>query len=170
MTQRFVEMINIVEGVPIVDFQTGANDGDWVSLRNYHNCAVFVVTSVGTAGDDPTLTMEQATDVANSASDAKALNFTVIHTKQAATDLTSTGTWTRVAQAAAATYTDLVSAELDFIWLVDFEDTELDAANNFDCLRARVADVGGNAQLGFIFYALYNPRVAQATLLSAIVD
>ena len=168
MSEEFVQMVQLVEGVPIVDFQTAANDGDWVSLKEYHNCCVIVITSAGTAADDPTLTMEQATDV--SGADAKALNFTVIHTKQAATDLSGTGVNTRVTQAAAATYTEATSAEQVFIWQVDFADTELDAANDFDCLRARVADIGSNAQLGWIGYALYNPRNSQAILLSAIVD
>lgn len=168
MAEEFVHKINIVEGFLPVDLQTGANDGDWVSLRNYHNCAVVFVSAVGTAADDPTLTMEQATDVAGAG--AKALNFTVIHRKQAATDLTSTGTWTRTTQTAAATFTEATAAEQDLIWIVDFVDMELDAANDFDCLRGRVADIGGNAQLGYLFYALYNPRVAQATIASAIVD
>ena len=170
MAEEFVQLINLVEGIVPVDLQTAANDGDWVSLKNYHNCAVVFCSAVGTAADDPTLTMEQATDVANSASDAKALTFTVIHRKQAATDLSGTGTWTRTTQTAAATFTNGTSAEEDLMWIVDFADTELDAANDFDCLRGRVADVGSNAQLGYMFYALYNPRVARATLLSAIVD
>ena len=168
MAEEFVHKINIVEGFLPVDLQTAANDGDWVSLRNYHNCAVVFVSAIGTATDDPTLTMEQATAVAGTG--AKALNFTVIHRKQAATDLTATGTWTRTAQTAAATFTNGTSAEQDLIWIVDFVDTELDAANDFDCLRGRVNNIGSNAQLGYLYYALYNPRVEQATLLSAIVD
>ena len=168
MTEEFVQKINVVEGFLPVDLQTGANDGDWVSLRNYHNCAVVFVSAIGTAADDPTLTLQQATDVAGAG--VKDLDFTVIHRKQAATDLTGTGTWTRTTQTAANTFTNATSAEEDLIWIVDFVDMELDAANDFDCLRATVANIGGNAQLGYLFYALYNPRVAQATLLSAIVD
>jgi hypothetical protein len=170
MAEEFVQKINLIEGFLPVDLQSGANTGDWVSLKNYHSCAVVFISAIGTAADDPTLTLQQATDVTNSASDAKDLDFTVIYRKQAATDLSSTGTWTRTAQSASNTYTNATSAEQDLMWIVDFTDMELDAANNFDCLRATVADVGSNAQLGYLFYALYNPRVAQATLLSAIVD
>lgn len=170
MAEEFVHKINIVEGFLPVDLQSGANTGDWVSLKNYHNCAIVFMSAVGTAADDPTLTVQQATDVTNSASDAKDLDFTVIHRKQVATSLAAVGTWTRTTQSASNTYTNGTSAEEDLIWIVDFVDTELDAANGFDCLRATVADVGSNAQLGYLYYALYNPRVEQATLLSAIVD
>jgi hypothetical protein len=168
MAENFLQIHDIIEGWPIVDLQTGANTGDSVSLKNWHGCAVVFVSSVGTAADDPTLTLEQSTVVA--AGDAKALNFTVIYRKQAATDLSSTGTWTRTTQTASNTYTNATSAEQDLIWVVDVRVDEMDAANGFDCIRATVADVGGNAQLGYLFYIPYGPRYAQATLASAIVD
>lgn len=168
MAEEFVQHVNMVEGFPLVDLQTGANDGDYVSLKEYHNCAVVFRAAPGTAGDDPTLTLQQATDV--SGGSVKALNFTVVHTKQAATDLSSTGTWTRVSQSSGNTYTEATAAEQDLIWVVDFAAEELDVDGGFDCLRATVADVGSNAQLGYLDYALYNPRNPQATLPSAIVD
>jgi hypothetical protein len=168
MAEQFLQTHDIIEGWPVVDLQTGANTGDSVSLKNYHRCAVVFVASVGTAADDPTLTLQQSTVVA--ATDAKALNFTVIYRKQAATSLASTGTWTRTTQTAANTYTNATSAEQDLIWVVDVDVDEMDSANGFDCIRATVADVGGNAQLGYLFYIPYAPRYAQATLASAIVD
>ena len=64
MAERFVQMVNLVEGVLPVDLQTGANDGDYVSLKEYHYCAVVFLSAIGTATDDPTLTLQQATDVA----------------------------------------------------------------------------------------------------------
>ena len=168
MAERFVQMVNLVEGILPVDLQTGANDGDYVSLKEYHYCAVVFLSAIGTATDDPTLTLQQATDAA--AGSVKDLDFTVIHTKQAATSLVAVGTWTRVTQAASNTYTEGTSAEQDLIWVVDFAAEELDADGGFNCLRATVANIGSNAQLGWIGYALYEPRNPQATLPSAIVD
>jgi hypothetical protein len=168
MAEKFCQTHQVVEGWVIVDLQTGANTGDWVSLKNYHNCAIKFHSAVGTAADDPTLTVQQASDV--SGTGAKALNFTVIYRKQAATSLASTGTYTRTTQTAANTYTNATSAEQDLIWIVDFDASELDVDGGFDCLRATVADVGGNAQLGYLEYILYNPRDPQATLPSAIAD
>jgi hypothetical protein len=159
MAEKFLQMHDIIEGWPIVDLQTGANTGDSISLKYWEGCVIVFCASVGTAADDPTLTVQQSTVVA--ATDAKALNFTVIYRKQAATSLASTGTWTRTTQTASNTYT---------IWVVDIGADELDAANGFDCIRATVADVGGNAQLGFLFYIPYGPRYGQKTVLSSIVD
>lgn len=168
MAEKFLQMHDIIEGWPIVDLQTGANTGDAISLKNWEGCAVVFCSSVGTAADDPTLTLWQGTAIAMS--DAKALTFTTIYRKQAATSLASTGTWTRTTQTAAATYTHADAAEQDLIWVVDVESDELDAANGFDCIKATVADVGGNAQLGFLFYIPYGPRYGQKTLASSIVD
>jgi hypothetical protein len=168
MAENFLQNHDIIEGWPVVDLQTGANTGDTISLKNWHGCAVVFVASVGTATEDPTLTLEQSTVVA--ASDAKALNFTVIYRKQAATSLASTGTWTRTTQVASNTYTHADAAEQDLIWVVDVKTDELDAANGFECIRATVADVGNNPQLGYLFYIPYGPRYGQATLPSAIVD
>lgn len=167
---NILEAVQIVEGVPAVDLSTGANNGDYVSLKNYNRCAVVFVSGVGTAGDDPTLTIQQASDVAGTG--VKALNFTVIFRKQAATNLTTTGVWTRTTQTAANTYTNATSAEESLIWVVDFQGSDLDVDNDFDCLRATVADVGANAQPGYIFYLLYDPKYPQrpADMLSAIVN
>ncbi len=168
MAENFLQIHDIIEGWPVVDLQSGANTGDTISLKNWHGCAVVFVSAIGTATEDPTLTLQQSTVV--SASDAKALNFTTIYRKQAATNLAGTGTWTRTTQSAANTYTNGTAAEEDLIWVVDVKTDELDAANGFDCIRATVADVGGNPQLGYLFYIPYGPRYAQATVPSSIVD
>lgn len=98
--------------------------------------------------------MEQASDVAGTG--AKALTFTDVHTKQGT--LTSVGTWTKVTQSAAATYTDATSAEAQAIWVVEFDAMDLDVGNDFVAIRGRVADVGTNAQIGCMFYLAGEPR------------
>lgn len=164
-----VESGQLVSGFVPIDLQTGANDGDWVSLKNYNHVALVLFKAVGTSGDDPTLTIEQATDVAGGS--AKALDFTDIFTKQGA-DLASVGTWTKVTQASGNTYTDATSAELQAIWVVEFDGADLDVAGGFDCVRGRVADIGGNAQLGAMLYVLSEPRFGNdaEAMPSAIVD
>jgi len=165
---KILEQLQIVEGFMPVDLQDGANTGDYVSLANYKHVAVVFMSTVGTAGDDPTLTIVQATDVA--AGGAKALNFTTIYRKQAAASLASTGAWTKTTQTAANTYTNVTAAEQDLIWVVEFDADELDVDNGFCCIMASVADVGGNAQLGTMFYLLSEPRYAAApeSMLSAL--
>ncbi len=159
-----VERMQICAAFGPADLSAAANNGDWVSLKDFDSCAIIFFKAAGTAGDDPTLTLRQATDV--SGANAKALDFTRIDVKQGT--LTAVGTFTTVAQAAANTYLDLTSAENAGIYVIEVRADELDVANGFDCVQFSVADVGTNAQLGAALYLLrgarYNPP------LSAIVD
>jgi len=157
----------IVSGFVPVDMQTGANTADVVSMKGYNHLTIIFFKDAGTAGDDPTLTILQGTDVAFATN--KALNFTDIYVKQD-TLLSTVGQFTHNTQAAANTYTDATSAEDQAIWVVEFDAQDLDTDNNFDCVRASVADVGGNAQLGCLLYILSEPRYPQDVQISAIVD
>ena len=162
---RLIESLQIVSGFAPVDMQTGANTGDWVSLANYNHVAAVLFKAIGTAGDDPTITCQQATD--NAGTGAKALNFTTLHVKQGA-DLTAIGQFTKITQASANTYTEATSAEAQAIWVVEFDAQDLDVANGFDHFRVTVADIGANAQLGCLLYLLSEPRFHEALLQSAL--
>ena len=164
MINNLFEEMNICAGFGPVDMATAANNGDWISLKNYEGIAIVLFKAAGTAGDDPVFTLRQASDVAGTG--AKALNFTTIYEKVGT--LTSIGTFTKVTQAAANTYTNTVSAEAAAIMGVHIRASELDTQNGFDCVQFQVPDIGANAQLGAGFYILLNPRYAQP--LSAIVD
>lgn len=164
---RFVEQANIVSGFIPVDLQTGSKDGDYVSLKNYERCTIVFFKEVGTAGDDPTITLQQAQDVAGTA--VKDLTFTDIHTKNGTQ--TTTGLFTHVTQAAAATYTDATTAEVAALWVIDIKAEDLDVANGFDTLRANVDLAADNsAQLGCLLYILWPARYAKDILPSAIID
>lgn len=153
-----IDGVNMVEGFPAVDLSTAANNGDWVSLSNYGKCAVVFVSGIGTAGQDPTLTIEQATD--NSGTSSKALNIPTdrIWKKQAATNLSSVGAWADASGGVTDnTWTHADAAEESVIVWVEFKVTDLDVNNDFAYLRGTVADVGANAQPGYLFYLLYEP-------------
>lgn len=167
---RILERIQIVEAFTPVDLSTGANDGDWVSLKGYKRVLCVLHASVGTAAQDPTITLEQAVDVAGTSSKALA-TVTVGWSKIGTTNLTAVGTWTATTQAAAATFTKTSAASAKIL-AVEVTADQLDADNAFDCIRMRVADVGANAQLGVGYYILADPRYPDApeNMLSAIVD
>jgi hypothetical protein len=116
-----------------------------------------------------TITLEQATAVAGTSAKALAA-ITTVYQKQAATNLQSTGTWSKVTQAAAATYALGSGANGDKAALVaiTIHAEDLDGDNGFDCLRARVADVGTGPAIGSMIYILGGPRYT--ALSSAIVD
>ncbi len=162
---KLFDNAQLVSGFVPVDLSDGANTGDYVSLKNYSRCAIVLFKAVGTAGDDPTLTVVQATDV--SGTSAKAVNFTAIKVKQGAS-LAAIGTFTNATQSAANTYTSTTSAEEQAIWVVEIDASDLDVDGGFDCIMASVADIGTNAQIGCMFYILDGPRYAGATMPSAI--
>ena len=164
-----LEQIQIVSGFAPANLTT-ARTGDVVSLKNYRRCLVLFHKAIGTANDDPTLTIEQGTDVAFGTN--KALNFTTLYVKQDPTTLADVGQWTKVTQSAANTYTDTTSAERQCLWAVEFMAEDLDIANGYDCIRAKISDVGTNAQYGDILYILGDPvQIAPpASMPSAIID
>lgn len=158
MGSPFVQNSMIVSGFVPVDMQAGANTGDWVSVENFNHVAIVFFKAAGTAGDDPTITVTQATDAAGTSS--KALNFTRVYTKQGT--LSSVANFTLTTQSAANTYTDATSAEVQAIWVVEFDADDLDVSSGFTHVQASVADVGSNAQVGACLYLATEPRYAAA--------
>ena len=73
----FAEQAN-VHIFAVKDLQT-ATSATYVSMKNYEKCTFLILKAIGTAGDDPTFTVTQATAVAGTS--AKDLNFTKIYTK-----------------------------------------------------------------------------------------
>lgn len=178
MDRHFVEKCQVVLGFKPVALNTAANNSDRVSMKGYGRCAVIFIKAVGTAGDDPTLTFKQAQDVGGTGE--KALGVTRIDKKQAATDLTAVGTFTKSTSDSAAsndtfnttngTWTNSDLAEQAAIVIADIKAEDLDINNGFDCITCNVGDVGTNAQLGTLFFILHEPRNAKETLDSAIAD
>ena len=165
MNQHLLEKLQVASGFVPVDLASGANDGAWVSLKNYGRCAIVLFKAAGTAGENPVLTLEQATDVTGTG--AKALDFERIDVKQGT--LSAIGAFTKLSNSGNS-YTEPASAEAEAIWVVDVLAEDLDIDNGFDCLRASVADVGIAAQLGALLYLLHEPKYASDPLPSAIVD
>ncbi len=157
-TKRLIEQVNIVQCFTPVDLQTGANDGDWVSLKHYTGVLCVVHSSVGTATQDVDIVVRQATTVAGGG--AKALSLAGgVYDKLGSTTIPN-GVWTRANDTdALGTYTNADSAENAYIAAIDIQIDQLDLANGFDCVQLSVLDVGGNPQLGSALYFMYGPRI-----------
>lgn len=177
MNRHITEMGQFVPGIVPVALNTNPGAvSDYVSMKGYGRCAIVFFKGVGTAGDDPTLTLSQATAVAGTS--AKALNITRVDKKQAATNLLSTGTFTTSTSASPATndtfstntWTNSELAEQAAMVVIDVKAEDLDIDGGFDCIICNVGDVGTNAQLGCLFYFLYEPRTVKATMDSAIAN
>jgi hypothetical protein len=167
MNKHILEKLQIVAGIIPIDMEAGANNGDWVSMKNYGRCAIVVYKAAGTAGDDPVITVKQASDVGGTG--AKALNFTRIDAKVGLQ--TGIGQFTTITQAAGNTYTDLVSAEAQGLFVIDIQADDLDVDNGFDCVQVSIPDAGAaGAEIGSALYLLHEPRYSAAAMPSAIVD
>lgn len=154
MTNKHIlEKLEIMHGIVPVDLGS-ARSSDVVSLKNHGRCAIVFYKEAGSASEDPTITVLQATSVAPS--NAKALTFTDIYTKQGT--ITSTGTWTKTTQTAANTYTNTTASENDAIWVIDIQADSLDADNGFDCIQVTIADAGSTNQMGALLFLLHEPR------------
>ncbi len=165
---HFLDKCQVVPAIMPVNLAAGASAGDWVSMKYYGRCAIIFLAGVGTVGQDPTLTLQQAKLV--SGASPKALNFTRIDVKEA-TALTGVGLFTTLKQAAADSYTTAGSAAEQKLWVVDVKAEDLDIDNGYCTIQASISDVGTNAQLGVGLYILHEPRDAMSGVLpSAIID
>lgn len=166
MNQHILDKVDIVSAIIPLNLGT-ARAGDVVSMKNWGRCAIVFFKDAGVNGEDVTLTVEQCSSVA--VSNAKALTFTRIDTKQGAA-LTSVGTWTQVAQAAANTYTNTDLGGQQALLVIDIKAEDLDVDNGFDCIRVSTSDAGTAVHLGAGLYILHEPRYAKSGGISAIAD
>lgn len=172
---RLMERVQIVPAfAPGTDINTDA-DGDWVNLKNYDRCVVLFHKAAGTAGDDPSIKLQQAMDV--SGTGAKALNFGHIYHKIGATALTSIGTFTRVDLTIATDDLDLVSVNStdlltdvgETMIAVEVAASSLDVSGGFTCIRLQIeGDDLSNATLAAAYYILYGARYPDKTPVTAI--
>lgn len=172
-----METINIVSAfAPGTDINTDA-DGDWVSLKGYAGALVVFHKAAGTAGDDPSIKMQQATAVAGTGN--KALTFNHIYHKIGATALTAIGAFTKVTLTTPTDDLDLVSVNSvdlltdvgETIIVVNIPASSLDVDNGFDCIQLSIeGDDVGNATLAAAYYILYGARYPQRAPQSAIAD
>jgi len=163
-------LFDLVPAFVPLDLQT-ARDGDWISLKNAQGVVAVLFKAAGTDNDDPTISFQQATDVAGAGAKDLAVIATVY--EKEAVDLATLGTWTKATQAAGASYAPGdPSAQSQAVYVFQIEAGELDVVGGFDCVRMRCSDVGTNAQLGcglYILYGLSYPSAPEA-LPSAIAD
>ncbi|MBI3406943.1 MAG: hypothetical protein HY040_01120 [Planctomycetes bacterium] len=139
-------------------------DGDWVNLRDFNHLSIIFYKGAGTSGDNCTVTLQQAQD--NAGTGAKALSFTEIWRKQAS-DVQTVGQFTKTTQSAANTFTNTNAVD-QAIWVLEIDADMLDVDGGFKYVRLTLNDVGSNAQLGCVLYALSQPRYAEATPPSAL--
>lgn len=153
-----LERLTLAAGFVPINMASGANAGDWISMKNYQRILIVLLKGAGAAGQDPTITVEQATTSAGAGN--KALNFSTIYSQVGT--LANLGQWTKTTQAAGNTYVDTVSGEAQAIICIEIMAEDLDLDNDYDFIQASVADVGSTSQIGTLFYICADPRYMDA--------
>lgn len=161
--REFLEIADIIPAFVPVDLQSGANNGQWVSLENIGRLLCVLFKAAGTADDDPVITLMQATS--NAGANSKPLPFTRVRTKIGA--IATTPQWSLVTQEAANTFAPTSAASPAMI-AIEVQPTDLDVNNGFRFVQIQVPDTGTNPQLAAAFYIASSIRFGQATNLSAL--
>lgn len=140
----------------IVDLNTAAITGDYVSLEGYERAVYVHICGDGTAGSDVDYTLNQAQDIAGTGvKNLSAMITGKVYSKVHATALGSLGAW--VADTiATATYTRTSTINGETVYAIVFEvlATDLDIANAFMAVQMDISDPGA-AKLGCGFWLLY---------------
>lgn len=144
---------DIVPAIVPVNLNTGANTGDRVHMKNYKNCAIVIFASIGTAGSDLAVDVQEA----NAATGGTIQDLDVV-TKyyiKDALSLTSATTWAEVSQSAASEISDTggagTSAEHSQVVVIEVDSSQL--SDGFEWLSVNVPQPGAT-KLGCAFYVL----------------
>lgn len=148
----FVERFNIV-GL-CADLSAAALSPPAVNMRDVRAAHLVLIKAAGTAGDDPVITLTQGDGISSGAlANGKALAcIDRVDTKRHASAIPKT--YTTETQAAAATFTSTTLAEEAGHLVITILPEDLDVDNGFHAVRAVLADVGTNAQVGGLFWIL----------------
>lgn len=157
---KLVEQSKVVTGFGPATPSTSTPD--YVSLKQYHRCAVVIQVLNGTTVTGSAITVKQAQAVANTGE--KALPFSWVH---ANVDTAATDTLVETA-VTSNTFTTNTTNSKGLLYVIDVDESMLDIANGFDCIRAGTADAA-NTTLS-VTYVLYPAKYAKATPPSAIID
>lgn len=153
----FLNNCDVILAFPPGDINS-SKTGDWIDVSKYTGIAVVLVKEQGTAGDDPSIKIDQATG--NDGAGSKPLLFSEVAHK-IGTDISVVKFWTRLAVTPTGdkdlgVSPDLGSDNKQATILVDLPLTALDRAGGFKWVRLFIdgADVGAT-QLACGLYILY---------------
>ena len=151
--------------------------GDWINLENAGRAYLLLIKPAGTAGDDLSIHLQQATVAAGT--DAKDLNFSKLWYKKASAtnDFSSTPQWTAVELTTPTADLDLVSVNgvdlaadtVGAVILVEVRPESLDVNGGFKFVNNIIeGDDIGNALIVNQLWILKDCSYPQAVPLTAL--
>lgn len=155
---RLVEQTKIIAARAPIDCTGAAMTDKYVSLKDYNHLTIIIKTGTW-AGGNSAVTLKQATAVAGTGT--KALAFSYMWT-----DSTTAGTLVKTA-VTSNTFNVGTAAR---VYVIEVDASSLDVANDFDCVSLALASPGANADLVDATYILSEPRFAQSTPPTGLLD
>lgn len=163
---------HLAEGQQIVAMQVpvdaggGAVASDWVNMANFNHLEIVFVADIGTTGEDPVITVLQATD--NSGTGSKDLDFNTYYTKEGATAISAIGEFTKTTQTGSNTATSGSGGENEQLVVIPIDAMTLDHDNDFTHVSVTIADPGVAGKLISLLGILTEPRYPQEPSRTAI--
>ena len=152
---------NVVSILYPSDIQTKVT-ADYIDMADNHALEILFFKGVTTSGDDPVLTIQQATS--NAGAGAKDLNVDFYYLKSGTLLSTSSigGQFTKTTLTASNVITGhATSAEEQQLLGIHIEADMLDVSGGFQYVTVNVADTGTNAHYGCILGVLIPGRYKQ---------
>lgn len=138
---------------------------DFVSMKGCHRLTYIIPVRNGTTVTGSAISLTQATDVSNTSGKTLAFSkaYRALNTGAGGnTDVLSEFT------VSSNTFTTDATNSTENLYVIEINETDLDVANGFDCVRLNTGN-STNATLSGIA-VLYPAKYAKTTLPSAIAD
>lgn len=149
-------LFDISQGINVVDLAGGAVTGARIHLRNYETCAIVVFKEAGADAEPVTFTLQEHSASTSGTSQDLAVITEIFHKTEATLD--GDETWTRVTQAAAATFAQASGdSDTQTIMVVEVEAASLSAG--FEWISVNSADVTTAGQLGGVLYIPHGLKI-----------
>jgi hypothetical protein len=144
---RLVEFARIIPAFGPLDTNGAAQNGTWVSMKNYRRCAI-VLRSGAWAGGTVAVTLEQAQDA--SGTGAEPLSFDEYYQVFNVADTPDD----------QASETPVVNGTYNFgganlVHVIEIRTGDMDITNGYSFLRVQTASPGSNSDLIAALYVLY---------------
>jgi hypothetical protein len=131
---------------------------DYVSMKGFSKLTIVILADNATTVTGSAITVKQATDVANSASDEKAVAFTKVWQN------IDTGAGAALTETAVVsnTFTTTTVDAKNSIYVIEIDESDLDVAGGFDCVRAGTANA--TSAVLSVLYILWPAKYAGAAI------
>ena len=160
---KLTDIAKFVQGSPIIGALATTNgDCDYVSLKGYERCTIFITVDNATTVTGGVFTLKQDTTVAGTGE--KPLEFSKMYAN------IDTGASDTLVETAVVnnTFTSDTTDNKNLMYVIEVNADDLDVAGGFDCVRVDVLSMA--SAVGQVSYILSGARYASPLAIPAITN